>query len=155
MRVEGLQELQAQLVALGQELGRKTLAAAARKAFAPVVEAARARAPKGDSGQLKQAIRLQVLQPKGEGAAVIAGLRVGKMPPGGRRRHKVGPEVYWRFVEMGTARVAARPFARPALDAGQGAVVETMKAELRKAIDRALRRKAKKSLAGRVGGLFK
>lgn len=155
MHISGLAELQAQLQGLGRELGRKTLASAARKAFAPVVDSARAKAPKGDSGQLRDALRLQVVMPKGEGAAVVAGLRVAKMPPGGRRRWKVGPEIYWRFVEMGTAKMAARPFARPALDSNASRVVETLKEELAKAIARALRKKAKNSIGGRLKRLFK
>lgn len=141
MKLQGLRELEEQLLKLGAEVGGKVLARAARKAFAPVVEIAKARVPV-DTGALHESIRLTVSKPKGEGAAVVAGMRIA----GRTARHGGGgdPSVYWRYVEMGTAKKAARPFARPALDANAGAVVETLRTELAAGIERAIKRTRKR-----------
>jgi HK97 gp10 family phage protein len=52
--------------------------------------------------------------------------RVGVAAGGAAGR--VGPEVYWRFVEFGTSRVPARPFFRPAAEAETDAYVARMRA---------------------------
>lgn len=54
-----------------------------------------------------------------------------------------GDTYYWRFLEFGTAQMAARPFMRPVPDqAGQKAVSEFV-TQYGKALDRAIRRQAK------------
>ena len=60
----------------------------------------------------------------------------GKQNPG-------GDTYYWRFLEFGTAKAAARPFMRPVPgQAGQKAVSEFV-TQYGKALDRAIRRQAK------------
>lgn len=54
-----------------------------------------------------------------------------------------GDTYYWRFLEFGTAKMAARPFMRPVPgQAGQKAVSEFV-TQYGKALDRAIRRQAK------------
>ena len=53
-----------------------------------------------------------------------------------------GDTFYWRFLEFGTEKMAARPFMRPAIQAGQKSV-DVFVAEYGKALDRALKRQAK------------
>lgn len=55
-----------------------------------------------------------------------------------------GDTFYWRFVEFGTERTAARPFMRTALEQGAAAATDKFVAEYEKAVDRAIRRAAKK-----------
>lgn len=43
---------------------------------------------------------------------------------------------YWRFVEFGTSKMAARPFLRPAFDAKRNEIIEAMRARLAERIDR-------------------
>jgi HK97 gp10 family phage protein len=53
-----------------------------------------------------------------------------------------GDTFYWRFLEFGTEKAAARPFLRPAMDAAQKAT-DTFIAEYGKSIDRAMKRAGK------------
>ncbi len=141
-KVTGLKELEAQLADLGEELGAKALAQAARQAFKPVLEAAKALAPVSalDELHLRDAIKLTVIKPKGEdGEAVVIGLRIsgkgakGQLPPARR----------WHFIEFGTAHQAAHPFLRPALAANAPRVLELLKTEIVKSIQKAIRKRSK------------
>lgn len=54
---------------------------------------------------------------------------------------KVGPDelvTYAGFVEMGTSRMKAQPYMRPAYETQKGAVVDSITSELRPAITEAL-----------------
>lgn len=51
-----------------------------------------------------------------------------------------GDTWYWRFLEFGTSRQAARPFMRPALENNAEVVAEVAQTEITKAIDRAVRK---------------
>lgn len=51
---------------------------------------------------------------------------------------------YWRFLEFGTEHAAAKPVLRPAMNGVDTAVISVFAEEMEKAIDRAVRRAAKK-----------
>lgn len=139
MKLGGLSALQAQLVDLGAELGQKALAQAARKAFKPVLETAKRLVPR-DTGDLAEAIKLSVKKPGSGDAVVVVGLRIGRgkiSAPG-----KLPPSARWHFIELGTVKLAAHPFLRPALDGNATAVLEQLKVELVKSIEK-VRRKRK------------
>lgn len=152
MKLEGLKALQAQLEELGSVGGQKVLARVARKAFVPVLEAAKAKAPV-DTGLLREAIKLGVAKPKSGRAVVAVGLVITKGKHGKLRKHMTkaarkqsiatDPSARWHFVEKGTAKMPAKPFLRPALEENEARVVETFRDELDKAIKRALKRKAR------------
>lgn len=55
-----------------------------------------------------------------------------------------GDTFYWRFLEFGTAKMAAQPFMRPAADQSAGDVVDEFVKQYDKAADRALRRARKR-----------
>jgi HK97 gp10 family phage protein len=142
-----------ELVALGANEARKTLTRAARKAFAPVLEAARANAPV-DSGLTRDniVIATQKAQEDGDGVVTV-GLRIRKsketrlskhaVSKGGTHRMATSPHWRWHFIEGGTSSQSARPFLRPALDANAGTVLAVLGSELRKAIDRVLKNRAR------------
>lgn len=147
----GFKELNAQLEALQDvALAVKVLAAAARKSFLPVLEAARAAAPR-DTGALAEAIRISVVKPKSGDAVVVVGLKIAgpkkfigpKTQAQAAQAKKLPPKARWHFAEFGTAFQAAHPFLRPALDNHANEVVELLKAELAKGIERAVRKQAK------------
>lgn len=56
-----------------------------------------------------------------------------------------GDTWYWRHVEMGTAKVAARPFLRPVADQAGQKAVDTFAFEFNRALDRALAKQAKRA----------
>ncbi len=55
------------------------------------------------------------------------------------------PTPHWRLIEFGTENMAAVPFMRPALANSISDVTATFVSEYEKAIDRAIRRAAKKA----------
>lgn len=159
---EGLRGLEEELVALGSVQAQKTLRTAGRKAFLPVLEAARAGAPV-DTGLLRDNIVIVTQAPKSGDGVVNVGLRIRKaketriskhgVSKGGVHRLSTSPHWRWHFVEGGTSKKAARPFLRPALDNNADKVVGELRGELRKAIDRVLKKRAKNTVGARLGRL--
>jgi len=144
-KLSGMEDLQSQLLELGAETGVKALAAAARKAFAPVLAAAQSMVP-AYSGALRASLKLAVKKPKSGGDTVVmVGLRISgaKDSAGGALlgKDELPPERRWHFVEFGTAKMAAHPFLRPALDQNAGAVLDSLKVELQKSIAKALKKR--------------
>lgn len=140
MNVQGLASLEAQLVELGAQLGIKALAQASRRAFKPVLEAAQRLVPV-DTGELRDAIKLSVKKPKDGESVVVVGLWIGK---GAKGSKKIPSVRRWHWVELGTAHMAAHPYLRPALDQNAGAVLELLKTELVKSIQKAAAKKGSK-----------
>jgi HK97 gp10 family phage protein len=141
-QVHGLKDLHRQLRALKDDaLGVKLLARAARKAFMPVLEAAIAKVRRR-SGELAENIKITVKRrPKGEDEVVVVGIRItGK------------PASRWHFVELGTSKMAAHPYLRPALDENAPAVIEALKVELAKGIKRVVRKREKARFAAMAYG---
>lgn len=137
-KLVGMAALQEQLTNLGAELGVKAMAQAARQAFKPVLEAARAMAPV-DTGELRDSLRLSVKKPRAGDGVVVVGLRIG----GSKGAKGLPPARRWHLAEFGTAFQAAHPFLRPALDQNAAAVLELLKTELVKSIAKAIQKKGK------------
>lgn len=144
LKVEGLAELQRKLTELNDvTLAAKVLAAAARKAFAPVLETARNLVPV-DTGLLRDGIKLTVKRPKSGDAVVVVGLRIAAVKGAKKAGRKTAsPHWRWHFVELGTSKMAAHPFLRPALDANASAVVDALREELAKGISKAARKQGR------------
>lgn len=138
IQVHGLKELQKQLKKLGNKDGRQALARACRKAFKPVLDTAKALAPR-HRGILADSLKISVLQPKGQDAAVVVGIKIGA--PKGIGTKELPPARRWHFVELGTVKMSAHPFLRPALDQNADRVVELLKAEIRNSIDRTMKKR--------------
>jgi HK97 gp10 family phage protein len=73
------------------------------------------------------------------------GGRRGTYAVGGSHDNPGGDTFYWRFVEFGTAKVAARPFMRPAFAQSISEATDIFITEYEKAIDRAIKRAAKRA----------
>lgn len=73
------------------------------------------------------------------------GGRRGTYAIGGSSSNPGGDTFYWRFLEFGTAKMAAQPFMRKALADNIEAATGAFVSEYEKAIDRALKRAAKKA----------
>lgn len=100
MNVEGVPELQRKFAALSGKMQRAVLRDSLRSAARVVEKDARNRVPV-DTGRLKKAIT-QNVSVKGVVGEALVGYK---------------KEVFYgRFVEMGTSKMAAQPFLRPALD---------------------------------------
>lgn len=106
MTLTGMEALQRALKEAPDQVKLLASDAVSKTAFA-VAQRARRLVPVGATGRLKAAITSSSTTTNG---------RVG-LAAGGAGKGKVGPEVYWRFVEFGTRYAPARPFMRPAADA--------------------------------------
>lgn len=78
--------------------------------------------------------------------------RVGVMhgaviPRDNRDQGAKGPTPHWRLPEFGTEKMAATPFMSPALEQNIGAATNEFISQYEKAIDRAIKRAAKKRVA--------
>lgn len=164
LKVDGLRELQEQLLEVRNDLSaQKALVRAARKALEPVLEDARRRVPV-DTGLTRDSLKIATRRKAGKDsdAVAVAGLRVAVGKGGGRRDIRKAKEASsgekaqraaqreawrrsahwrWHFIEFGTAKTPAKPFIRPAFDPKADAMVQTVKAEIAKDIQRALKKK--------------
>lgn len=136
-RIEGMRELSAQLATLGGKVGLKALRAATRNAATPIVRAARLRVPVGTRahrsykgnlltpGYARRSIKKTVRR-RGRGRTVAI-VDVG-----------VRPEAFYavQFLEVGTAKMAARAWLVPAFEAARDDVEQRLSAQLKRQIER-------------------
>lgn len=156
MELKGLAALKRQLDELPDKLAVKVLAKAARKAFLPVIEAARSMAPV-HRGVLRDSIKISVKKPSKGDPIVVVGLKIAgarakadnrsltkkqarALKASGEQNIDI-PSRRWHFAEFGTAYAAAHPFIRPAWDANVNGMVESLKTELAREIQSALKRR--------------
>ena len=64
----------------------------------------------------------------------------GSIRTTGKKPLPGGDTYYWRFLEFGTAKVAARPFLRPAMGQGQAAI-DAFAQQMDKRLDKLLKQK--------------
>lgn len=130
------------------EVRKKILEQAAR----PLIEAAKAKAPQSQAehfdypksggepvryypGNLKKSIRII---PYKKSNTVFVGPKIVKKAKGkayGRNEKNVNA-FYASFVEFGTARMAARPYMRPAFDSSKGQVLKLAKEGLERVVEK-------------------
>jgi len=156
IRVEGLADLEAKLICLGEVAGLKVLRSAARKSFAPVLEEAKRLVPVSDAEgpHLRDALALTTKAAGYIGQNVVAtvGIQVKRLPSKVRRmlrklrkEHGVTlsiatPRRYWHLVEFGASRTHAHPFIRRAIDAKKLEALNVLQSELRKKVERAMKK---------------
>lgn len=100
MKVEGVAELQRKFANMSGKMQRAVVRDSLRSAARVVEKSARQKVPV-DTGRLKKSITQRVTVQSAVGEALI-----------GYRKEAF----YGRFVELGTSKMAAQPFLRPALD---------------------------------------
>lgn len=133
--IKGADELLRRMRALPAKFAKRGARRAARRAMIPVRDSARSAAKQFDDPSTPKQIWKEIViaessrQSKQVGGIVM---RVGVR--GGAR--KTGDNVFWwRFLELGTERIRARPFLRPALEGQASSVSDTLTRELSKALD--------------------
>lgn len=169
-KLEGLDSLIGKLEAVSYDLKRKGGRAALRKAAAAisakVIESAKRVDDSGTAEDISKNIsirwngrlfkasgnlgfRVGVLGGARQYGNTKENVRSGKAGKTyktlGSKTNPGGDTWYWRFVEFGTSKVAARPFMRPALAESISQATSIFITEYEKAIDRALKRAAKAS----------
>lgn len=133
----GFKELAAALKELGPRVARKHLRGAVSRGAMVVRNEARTLAPK-DTGEMARDILTKRERSAGDHmASYSVFVRSGKKSRlAGKKRDVARDSFYWRFVEFGTVKMAARPFLRPAFEAKKEEAVDAIGAELDKRIQK-------------------
>lgn len=124
VKIEGLKELDRALKELPLKIQGNILRGAVRAGAQVIRKDAMARAPV-DKGKLKRNIRIQRSRKStntSEKATVGVRARGKKDDPSNA--------YYWKFVELGTSKMAAHPFLRPAFEAMKMKAVEAIRTYL-------------------------
>ena len=148
VQITGLSELNRALSEFPERLARNVLRGSVAAGAAVIRKDARERAPRYEGpvaaghpppGTLKRAIysaqarRLSGLLQQVYQVGVVSGKRTKKS---GRKSGRAADAYYWRFVEFGTVKMAARPFLRPAFEAKKLDAVEAIRAYMAQRIPR-------------------
>ncbi|EHF0063453.1 hypothetical protein IFY12_004299 [Salmonella enterica] len=127
MEVTGLDELERQLMALGEKVGTKVLRDAGREALKVVEEDMKQHAGYNETStaqHMRDSIKIRNSNRKSRGSTVVT-LRVGPS-----KQH------YMKALaqEFGTVKQVAEPFIRPALDYNVQTVLRVLAVEIRNGI---------------------
>ncbi|MDE2103673.1 MAG: HK97 gp10 family phage protein [Patescibacteria group bacterium] len=135
IEIQGLSELYAELETLGPRIARNIIRGGVYAMAKDVAEKIRDAAPvlqpqtlnphDRPAGQLKAEIK--AVRKRWQYGNVEAGVLIGSKA------------FYWRFLEYGTVRLGARPFARPTWDAVKYVIVDKLAAYARARFDRAVK----------------
>lgn len=154
VRVEGLRELEAALKELPKATGKSVLRRVLLKRAAPIRDAAQSRAPRGETGHLQESAgagtKLSPRQARLHRAETGGGAKM--TGAGWRSDPKSTVEVFVGFrssaasivQEFGSVDQPAQPFMRPAWDAGKGAALDGIAADLWAEIKKTAERRAKR-----------
>ena len=134
LNVQELAALTDRLRDIEAKIAKKALRTAARKGMSIVRDQVKANAPEdtsddADNIKTKAFIALQTSYRRG-----VLSVRVGVR--GGAKQNPDTPW-YWRFQELGSKYIAAKPFMQPALESNAEKVFEVITEELKKALDKA------------------
>jgi HK97 gp10 family phage protein len=133
LRVDGLKELADKLRAMGPDLSRVALRAGVRDAAKLVRDDAKLRNP-DDTKLTEENIYIQHIgnQSSDTQQTFFVGVRSR------RGRYSKGKKkplpFYWRYIEFGTSKAAARPFMRPAFEQNIRASIDAIAAQISKRI---------------------
>lgn len=150
--ITGLESLLGKLDAVSYDVRRKGGRAALRKAAQVVVQKAKAGAERIDDKDTGRSISDNIalrwngrLFKRTGDLGFRVGVLHGAVLKDGGDLSSNAPTPHWRLIEFGTEKMPAAPFMRPALADSISEVTNTFVTEYEKAIDRAIRRAAKKA----------
>lgn len=152
LSITGLDSLLGKLDSLSYDVRRKGGRAALRKAAQVVMQKAKDGAERIDDKETGRSIADNIalrwngklFKQTGDLGFRIGVLHGAVLKDGGNLSPN-SPTPHWRLFELGTEKMAAVPFMRPALANSISEVTATFVTEYEKAIDRAVRRAAKKA----------
>jgi HK97 gp10 family phage protein len=130
----GFRELAQALKELGPRVGRKHLRGSVAKGATLIRTEARNLAPV-DTGEMRKDIQVKRERSPDNVASYSVFVRSGKRSRlAGRARDIDKDSWYWKFIELGTVKMAAKPFLRPAFESRKEEAVDAIGAELDKRI---------------------
>lgn len=149
-KIQGADNFKKNLRQLEQNVQLKTARAAARKAANVIRDAAKANAEKLDDPETSQSIAANIAvqqrtkELKRTGDLVFSiGVRGGSKSKSSNEKNPGGDTFYWRFIELGTSKLAATPFLQPAMKDNIAKATNTFVMEFEKGIARAVKRMKK------------
>ncbi|WP_145590211.1 HK97-gp10 family putative phage morphogenesis protein [Yersinia aleksiciae] len=137
----GMLDLDKELELLSKAESRTVLRQAVRAGAAVIQAEARNRAAER-TGKLKR--NIIIANGKGDATQASAGIRVRGANPSGTNSDNTKKAVsrsnsfYWRFIELGTSKLPATPFIRPAFDSNADAAAQVTIDRAIQAIDEVL-----------------
>ena len=143
LKFEGMAQFNAAIAKLIKTMDPEKVEPLLQKGAKVIADAAKAKAPKGPSGNLKKAIKVKRMERRGnQPAPYIAAVDRKRAPHAhlveygypGIRIAKRG-----RFKGKQFGRMPAKPFFRPAVDAKQGEVAFMVQAGLKKLVEEAVK----------------
>lgn len=147
IRIEGVDELVKRLESISVETRGKAGRTALRKAANVIRDQARANAARLDDPATKESIADNIFasfstkQFRRTGDLMMrVGVRGGAKSKAQNEGNPGGDTFYWRFLEFGTARTAAKPFLWPAALLSANRSLETFAKEFNKSLDRFAKR---------------
>lgn len=134
--LEGVRELTAKLTELGAKTAAKELKGTVKTAMGEAEHVARATMPTGDVAHLTYRGRL--VSPGYALTTLHIEVRINKKNGSAEALLGVGREAFYvvQFVELGTSKMPAQPWLRPAFEASQDAVLNSLASELRERVER-------------------
>ena len=147
VHIEGLAELDRALRELPVRIANRGLRASVYAGAKVIRDEARARAPKAAQslgpkqpppGTLKRSVIMKHIRELSSGGrqTFYVMVRHGKKYQKQGKRGTLSQDAwYWRFLEFGTRKMAARPFLRPALESRRTQAVDAIKERLRQRIE--------------------
>lgn len=146
--ITGADEIVRKLKLLPERVGRNAMRRALRKGANVIRDQARVNAKALDDNLTREAIWKNIITQgmgrKRERQAGGVGMRVGVLGGARLRRGDTGTPggntTYWRFVEMGTSKIAARPFLRSAASSSAEKAISATVAAMNIEMDKELRK---------------
>lgn len=146
----GLELLLAKLEGVSYDMKRKGGRFALRKAAQVVEKALKQNAERVDDPETGRSIAANValrwsgrLFKKTGNLGYRVGIRHGAVLKNGGSTEANAPTPHWRLLEWGTEKMAAKPFARAALESNIGTATNEFVNQYQKALDRAIKKAAK------------
>lgn len=126
---------------IAKDLKGDPLRASLRKGIAPIVEQARANAPRGETGRLQEAINSKPMPMNEIPSGFTDGQELFVASSRNKKKDAPGNAWYWHFVEFGTdKKPGGSPFLAPAFDSKRQAAMDAFIDEMRKQLERNAKR---------------
>lgn len=142
-QLEGVKDLTDKLIELKGAAAATQLRGVAKKAIEEAEHVARARIPRGTVPHITYRGRL--VSPGYAVSTLRVETRINKRTGSAEAMLGVGREAFYAvlFVELGTARMQAQPWLRPAFEESEDKMLRVMADDLRKRVERIAKRRAK------------
>lgn len=144
VKVEGLSQLLRTMEQLPRELVSKNggpVRTALGRSARMIRDRARELVPNRTGTVQKNIVAARVRDPKTYGASEAYLVLVRKKR--GKAKNTADDPFYWRFLEFGTARMAARPFLRPAFESMKQESLDAFKRSLTAGVQRIVKKIAR------------